>query len=131
VTEARAKAPISGTAARSLAAFAGAHATVTVSSTAGEMRLSLRTVLIALTTATTGAISRSAAASLPLRSAFGKAATMMDSGDFVLPLLSRGSRCQISSEMKGMKGWSRRSVASSVVARVRWVTARATGSSLW
>ena len=108
----------------SVLAVAGEGRTVTSSSAAGEIRLSLRTVRIALTTAMTGAISRSAAASRPLRPAFGKGATMIDSPSW-------GSRCQISSEMKGMNACSSRSVASSVSISVRWVTARAIGSSVW
>jgi len=41
-----------------------------------------------------------------------------------------GSRCQISSVMKGMKGWRSRSVVSSTSRSVAWVRARAAGSSL-
>src|SRR6266516_1036847 len=122
-TRARARPPMREAAASSALAVAGEGRTVTSSSAAGEIRLSLRTVRIALTTAMTGAISRSAAASRPLRPAFGKGATMIDSPSW-------GSRCQISSEMKGMNACSSRSVASSVSISVRWVTARAIGSSV-
>ena len=103
-----------GAAALSALAVAGEGRTVTSSSAAGEIRLSLRTVRIALTTAMTGAISRSAAASRPLRPAFGKAAITMDRAASGADGPSWGRRCQISSEMKGMNGWRSRSIVSRV-----------------
>jgi hypothetical protein len=125
VIAARARFPITAAPDASAAATAGpAGFTLTASSTAGEIRLSLRMVRIALTKSSTGAMSRSASGSRPLREAFGKGAIMIESPWW-------GSRCQSSSEMNGMNGWSSRSVASSVSTRVRWVTARAAGLSGW
>jgi hypothetical protein len=125
VMAARARLPITAPLLSSAAATAGlAGLTVTASSSAGEIRLSLRTVRIALTKSRTGAISRSASGSRPLRVALGNGAIMMDSPVW-------GRRCQSSSEMNGMNGWSSRRVASSVSTRVCWVTAFASGLSDW
>ena len=88
------------------------------------MRLSLRIARMALTMSITGCIFRSASAFRRASAARGKGATMMDS-----PWC--GSRCQISSDRNGMNGWSSRSVTSRDSISVRWVTARATGSSDW
>ena len=79
----------------------------------------------ALTTAMIGAMAASAAGSRSRRRTRGKRAIMMLAGA-PLPF---GSRCQISSVMKGMKGWSRRSVVSRTSTRVACVRARAAGSS--
>jgi hypothetical protein len=98
--------------------------TVTRSSTAGEIRLSLRTARIALTTSMTGRIRASASAFRREPDARGNAATMMDSPSW-------GRRCQISSDRNGMNGCRSRSVTSRHSTSVRWVTARATLSSVW
>src|SRR5438445_10735913 len=122
-TRARARPPMRGAAASSALAVAGEGRTVNSSTAAGEIRLSLLSVRKGSTNAWTGAISGSSAASRPLRPAFGKGATMIDSPSW-------GRRCHISSDMKGMNACSSRSVASSVSISVRWVTARAIGSSV-
>ena len=71
---ARARLPITARLLSSAAATSRPPgSTVTASSTAGEIRLSLRTVRIALTKSSTGAISRSASASLvPLAGGLGE-----------------------------------------------------------
>ncbi len=129
---ARARLPITARLLSSAAATAGAAGlTVTASSTAGEIRLSLRTVRIALTKSSTGAISRSASGSRPLRVALGNGAIIIDLAGAGIDSPLCGRRCQSSSEMKGMNGCSSRSVVSSVSTSVRWVTAFASGLSGW
>jgi len=122
VIAARARLPITAAPSASAAVTPGlAGFTLTASSTAGEMRLSLRMVRMALTTSSTGAMRRSASGSRPLREAFGNGAIMMDLAGAGIESPWWGSRCHSSSEMNGMNGCSRRSVASSVSTRVRWV----------